>query len=257
MLLFKKINIWLFFMIVSYQGYCQAIIDVPIILSGEADSTRMIKNLSRADHFTAPLRQNELISQAYLYHETDALDTVEIQTGLSLNALPDGFKIYLKYQGVNKGAVFIQTDSLPFMQILKQGASLKVNELYDDLLELVFLNNNYHWINSEAKCPAGYVRINNFCIEEDESNSVSFFNAMQVCFNRGGRLCTMQEWTTACINNNGEIKNMTGNWEWINDFQDHGTNGSTMGGVNCTGTASRTNTHLYFFRCCIELEKND
>lgn len=95
-----------------------------------------------------------------------------------------------------------------------------------------------------------------YCIQENESISPNFFNALSACFGINdtalGRthLCTLNEWYTACTADIG-ILNMRNNTEMI--AQTNGTtNYITVGGLNCNTFSTDHVNGAWLYRCCIK-----
>jgi hypothetical protein len=255
MLLHKKVLIWCLLMLAIHSGMAQVDIDKQVIFTSPFDSLNRIDNLSRIDSLNVPLRMNEQVENSYRYFETTNLSTISVTTGLNLPSYQNGMLVHLKYNGVNQSAVYLNLDGLGPVQIVKNGSALDSADISNDLLSLVYIDQKFEWINRQKKCPKGYKKVKDFCIEINENPpQVTMFQAMNACKNKNAKLCTWNQWYTACSTNDGSLQNMTGNWEWLDEIHDHDNNGATVGGTTCTSMISRTNTLLFYYRCCRDLK---
>jgi hypothetical protein len=140
---------------------------------------------------------------------------------------------------------------------LIQGSSGNYNKIINanEIISSVFVNDTFLIINGVSNtCPPGFVSINsNSCIQVFENDSMSFFNAAQFCYSLGGRICSANEWVSACRNN--LIQDSTGNFEWLDDAGNFSSTindalVSVAGETSCINIWNYNPVTLRAFRCC-------
>ncbi|MCA9673137.1 MAG: hypothetical protein KC503_46410 [Myxococcales bacterium] len=103
-----------------------------------------------------------------------------------------------------------------------------------------------------AGAPKG-VAVGTFFIDQGEtdSSSVTWLEAASHCMAAGKRLCSSQEWVTACGNAAGfGIVQMTGQWEWVRELTTDGV-ARKHGFTDCASVSEHEITGgAYDTRCC-------
>ncbi len=104
-------------------------------------------------------------------------------------------------------------------------------------------------------CPGEMVAVGDYCIDSSEGKLRSWVDAAVDCMTQGKRLCSQDEWTTACSSSLA-LSDITGNWEWIADlFSD--TEAKKVGESTCGSLKQETVTSgLNATRCCLSRGAN-
>jgi len=107
----------------------------------------------------------------------------------------------------------------------------------------------------EADCPSGYTQVGNsdFCIENYEHGTATWYDAVEACANAGAHLCTLAEWVAADQIVDSPPYDMNDDDEWVADPCSAGATYRTIldyyGGSVHVGCALEGSTYAY--RCCV------
>ena len=226
-----------------------------LIFSNPNDSLRNIKNLSfPTDSLNAApayaVQQNNL-NFGQVFYTSDSL-SITMQPAIGNYA--DGLMVSFISAITNTGAVHVQLQNLPFVQVLKpDGLPLDSAEIIPGLpLTMVYSDSAFRIISSvNSYCPANTYAINeNTCIETEERAPSTFWLAVKTCGDEGGHLCNWNEWYVACFENPGLILNTTNNWEWIDDAANNQNEAKLVGNGGCEAGTHVVTTSSFSFRCC-------
>lgn len=101
-------------------------------------------------------------------------------------------------------------------------------------------------------CPPNTVSINErYCIDVSRSaNNLDFFDAMDYCAARGGRLCRWDEYHYACFTAAASLSALFTDWEWIDASSNHVHIGDQVGRTSCFSQRSQSPNALNSTRCC-------
>jgi subtilisin-like proprotein convertase family protein len=103
---------------------------------------------------------------------------------------------------------------------------------------------------ASSGCPSDMAQQSDYCIERNERSSDQWYDAANTCASIGRRLCSSAEWVGACRQNNGALQNMTGNWEWTDDYS-YNDNAQLFGHNSCTHRTWSGDGSNEYFRCCV------
>jgi hypothetical protein len=99
-------------------------------------------------------------------------------------------------------------------------------------------------------CPGTMADFGAFCIDKDDSSSLTWVRAAEHCMSKGKRLCSDSEWLTACQSSGKGMIDMTGTYEWIAQLASD-TSGKKRGSSTCASASSHSVTSgVYQTRCC-------
>ncbi len=107
-------------------------------------------------------------------------------------------------------------------------------------------------------CPNGYVKVSDFCIETDEHldedgnpAEYSFEKAADACFAVDARLCSADEWFSACqMSGVIGLNDMENNWERVDDLTSI-DEAIVFGFSDCTDSSEESINDSYKIRCCL------
>lgn len=128
---------------------------------------------------------------------------------------------------------------------------------------LIFDGARYQVLTALAKpCPQGASPGGAlFCIGDSVVAEGSFYDAVNVCTSRGGRLCTFGEWSSACRRQPGFLATVNA-YEWLDDAANNGNDAKTMGsgyngpdiveGPSCILGNTQLPTLIHKVRCCFD-----
>jgi hypothetical protein len=148
---------------------------------------------------------------------------------------------------------------LKWGQIALDSADLAVGEP----ARLVYDGNSFLLLNSVSRpCkPGTHVVGSLYCISDSAVGEGTFFDGIQACANRGGRLCSFGEWATACRQQAGFLGSVA-TAEWVDDAANNTNDAKVVGaGSNgpgpVTGTAceygnTKVPTLIFGYRCCFD-----
>lgn len=240
--------------------YCKAQVTVTdsITLNNIDASKRQVENLGLPNLKSNAVNVFTYQSNYLLFGNIlGGTDTLTLKFPVKYEKYYTGMVIYFLALNNNNGSLFVNVDSLGTKEIKVYNRSLNPNEIIANRIIRLMYNGNNFDLQSEpsSPCPNGFTSVNQkFCIEIDERDSLSFYDANIVCGDMNARLCTWSEWKYAC-DNNGALLNIIGNYEWIDDAENY-TGGfigaKVSGGTSCTDNLSQntSTTNIRKYRCC-------
>lgn len=128
---------------------------------------------------------------------------------------------------------------------------------------LVFDGVNWQLLNWNARpCPTGSKPANaGHCVDTETRGTGTYYEAVAACTDRGGRLCSFGEWSSACRRDPAFLPTVT-NYEWIEDAANNPNDGKVMGrgyngpdpmeGLACEWGWTQSPTIISLYRCCYD-----
>ncbi|MEZ4791283.1 MAG: hypothetical protein R2811_14905 [Flavobacteriales bacterium] len=128
---------------------------------------------------------------------------------------------------------------------------------------LVFDGVNWQLLNWNARpCPVGSIPANaGHCVDSETRGTGTYYEAVAACVDRGGRLCSFGEWSSACRRDPAFLTTVT-NYEWIEDAANNPNDGKVMGrgyngpdvmeGLACEWGWTQAPTIVSLYRCCYD-----
>lgn len=156
----------------------------------------------------------------------------------------------------NVGDVWIRLPGLPAYRLVRHdGASLPYSMLRDGrVAEVLFTGTNWILLSaSSSTCPIGSVAVNGrLCMDVDAIPGLRFYEALDVCGSRGGKLCTWDEYVAGCILLENQLNGLFDEWEWIDDTSNHTHTANQVARFTCQGqrSANVITTMVGDTRCC-------
>mgnify|MGYP003393378681 CR=1 FL=1 len=237
----------------------QTISDKPVVLEGAAAADRQVKGL--ADPAAEGEAMNARILQAggYVYAEAVGINTWAVILDPTPTAISTGTRLLVKVAADNSGPVSITVNGLGPWPVVKNAAlPLEANDVATgEVVAIVFDGSAFQLISARRiqrrPCPSGFAQVNDlYCIEQDQHDTLTWFDGSAVCSAMGAQLCTWGEWYSACVQAGAlGLNNMTGDWEWTNSAANGDHSVRVVGQANCTH-AGVTDTDVFSrnFRCC-------
>lgn len=128
---------------------------------------------------------------------------------------------------------------------------------------LIYAGTHYLVLNTVSRpCPKNTsVGSTLYCIDDSSSVEGTFYQGVNACASRGGRLCSFGEWTSACRKYPGFIGTVTA-YEWVDDAANSSGEAKTIGGgydgpnivegFDCRYGLSRDPALIFRHRCCFD-----
>jgi len=155
------------------------------------------------------------------------------------------------------GRTFVRVPPLSAVQLVRSdGSDPYLSDLQrDGIHEIVYAEGRFILLSAlNAECPTNSVRVNdNFCIQTNRRNQVNFAQAIAYCAERGGRLCTWDEYYAGCTLMGGQLQNLHSDWEWLNDMSDHVHSADQVGRTTCRSQRATHPPNTGSARCCYSL----
>lgn len=237
--------------------------DVPakVQLNGSAPNDRQVTGLSAPDAPEAGVAVASARTLSTNYALAQGQDVLTASLTPPIAAYFPGLLITLVPTQANHGAVSLSVDGLSALAVHKfVSLPLDSADLRPGIPVTVVFDGSAFQITSQLEpgCPAGTIAFTrDACIEAATRDSLTFYNANLACVAANGRLCTMNEWTRACLQVPG-FTNSVAAFEWADDAANFSGNAKVMGydGVsplpNCRSGGHTDPFGLRPYRCCFD-----
>ena len=212
--------------------------------------------LGTAVHFSGPAETRKLMGLATPTTDSSAITVAVAASGivhwavagstsdtLRLAMDPDvsGYRIGLLVRFIpnaeNPGKVWIDVDGLGAFPVLgNDGRELEKGALrVGSVAELLFAGGSWILMNlSHATCPPGSLPINaRVCMDVEARPGTLFYQATERCGERGGKLCTWDEYVAGCTMLQTQLTGLFDEWEWIDDCSNHTHSADQVGRFTC------------------------
>lgn len=174
------------------------------------------------------------------------------QNGLELRFMPNASAA---------GAVTINVDGLGAKRLYRtDGMFPAFGELAPGRISTIVYQDSAFFLMDRPRenCPSGFYDVNGqYCIQRNDTLSLSVFNATKWCGDRGARLCTWGEYIHACTVHQSAMEGMFDEWEWIDDSSDHTHTGVQAGRWQCRSersfVAAENPNNYAQVRCCYSI----
>lgn len=238
----------------------QLTIDKPIVLTGATANDRRVEGLG------APQDLNDLVNVgaaqdgSLLFGTTAGTgNAVQLTLQPPTGAYANGLRVRWIGLVENTGSVTIDVDGLGAKPLRdRAGLPLGIGALRaGQAVEALYADSVFILTSAEPSgCPEGYVAANaNFCIMQDEGPALNWYEAAAYCADRGGALCTLDQFLFSCHTLQGQLNDLFDNWEWIDDTSDHTHSADQINRWSCISmfNISASLTDLGRTRCCYPL----
>ena len=247
---------------VSVCALAQVHLDKPLQLTSPQDSLRQI------DALAAPSDPTSLITlgaaqQAAVnwYTVTGGTNIIQLSGSPQAAGYSNGMLIRWMPQSAKAGSVRVNVDGLGTRSVYRSDG-LQASEgqvSAGQVVEMIYMDTAFFIMGrSNTDCPTGYLRISDeFCMQQNDTLSVSIFTAIGHCFARGARLCTWDEYVMACTVQGAQLSGLFDDWEWIDDTSDHTHTADQVGRFGCRSQramdAAEHPNNYGVVRCCYRL----
>lgn len=120
--------------------------------------------------------------------------------------------------------------------------------------EIMYMGGAWWLLNpSTSSCPPGSIRTaGNVCIEQNSVPGMRFYQAVEHCAARGGKLCSWDEYAVGCALHQSTLAGLFNEWEWIDGSSNHTHSVNQAGRTTCQSQRSANAVTLIVgdTRCC-------
>lgn len=240
-----------------HLGHGQVRVDVPIQFNGP-DDQRTVQGLGAPAQADAMITVEGAVRSEWAWATALAQgDTLDLSFSPAPAALRDGLLLrFLAPQELHGPWWLRAAGYAPLPLVRTDGLPIADGQIIaGQVCEVLHAGGRYHLLNAtETGCPSGYLQVNaNYCIESYSSDLAIFYDAIDQCALKGGKLCTWDEYQAACFLLDGQFDNMFVEWEWIDDTANHLHTANQAGRTSCEGVRNRVVNVEARVRCCHHL----
>lgn len=187
---------------------------------------------------------------------TRTADTLILQPVFEPNLRLNGQLFRFLMDANSTGDTWIGSPGFSTARLLDGDGSLITEGMLrqGETIQVQWKDSVYYLLNPPPSiCPTGFIRINEtLCIQSSDNTLVDWYEANEICDEKGGRLCTWGEYIHACQSHGPQMTGLFNNWEWMDDSSDHTHTADQVGRWACHSNRSKGATHQEFanFRCC-------
>ncbi|MBK9763843.1 MAG: hypothetical protein IPO87_10880 [Flavobacteriales bacterium] len=246
----------IFFLSATLSSKAQVQLDHSLVITG-SEEQRAVIGLG-VPLIEAAAVNVEVLSTGIIHWATAVWngDTLLLVMSPALETVRDGLLVRFLPPLVNSGTAWLQLPgSTPRILLRHDGLPLAIGDLLmDKVAEVLLANGNWFLLNASREfCPPGSLPLNNrSCMEVDATPGLKFYEAVEHCGKRGGKLCVWDEYAAACTVLGNQLNGMFDEWEWIDDASNHTHTTNQAGRFTCESERS-INTLILFTgdtRCC-------
>lgn len=220
----------------------QVQIDVPVQLTGPAAERHV-------DGLAAPTEGHALVTVEGAVRAEWQWAAVQVQgSTINLSLSPavttyaDGLLLRFMVPVDIAGPLLINADGLSALPLVRpDGLPPAVGQLRQgSIAEVMHAGGRFILLSApERGCPPGSLAVNErVCIDQTSANDLIFYDAVDRCAFRGGRLCTWDEYHAACVLLAGQLMGMFNEWEWVDDTANHSQTAAQAGRTHCMSQRS-------------------
>jgi len=184
---------------------------------------------------------------------------LSVQFSPPLQAYFPGLRVSIVPDTGNTGPVLLRIDALPPVPV-HRGVNMDLDsgEVRAHVPMLLIHDGAAFQVVGplDVPCDPGYFPISrDACIQRSPNAPVTFWQALIQCHDQGARLCSFNEWFSACTQADGLFPSIMG-WEWV----DHAANNADLTkqmGLNnqtlipdCFSGSRAQPSITSYFRCC-------
>jgi len=246
----------IFFLSVTLCPKAQVQVDRPLVITG-SEEQRAVVGLGAP--FVESAAVNVDVLSTGIVHWAAANwsgDTLLLAMEPAVGTVRDGLLVRFLPPTANSGVAWLQLPgSVPRSLLRHDGLPLAIGDLLmDNVAEVLLANGNWVLLNASREfCPPGSLPLNNrSCMEVDATPGLKFYQAVEHCGKRGGKLCAWDEYASACAVLGNQLNGMFDEWEWIDDAANHTHTTNQVGRFTCESERS-INTLILTTgdtRCC-------
>ena len=240
----------------------QVHLDKPLNLTAAQDSLRRIEGLaSPLDATSLITLDNAQQAASNWYTVTGGTTVTQLAGSPPAQAYANGMLIRWIPLAAKSGNVKVNVDGLGTRAVYRTDGlpATEGQVAVAKAVEMIYVDTAFFIMGrSITDCPSGFVRISDeFCIQQNDTLSVSIFTAISHCYARGARLCTWDEYTMACTAYGAQLSGLFDDWEWIDDTSDHTHTVDQVARYSCNGNravnAVEAPASFGVVRCCYRI----
>lgn len=231
-------------------------VDKPIRFTG-SEGERSVQGIAEPIADSVVVNVNVLSSgRVHWGAASMSVDTVQIVVEPSISELRAGLLLRFLPTANNTGRVWIDCSSdTPFELRRHDGLPLYPGSLRTGAVaEIMFTGGTWVLLNgSSALCPPGSLPINaRSCMDVAPRTGLIFYDALAYCTERGGKLCTWDEYAVGCTVLGAQLTGLFSEWEWLDDCSNHTHTADQAGRFTCQSqrTLSTITLSPANARCC-------
>ncbi|MBL7983262.1 MAG: hypothetical protein JNL52_15780 [Flavobacteriales bacterium] len=234
----------------------QVDLNVPIRLTGPEDQRR-IDGIGQPAQSDAAVTVEAAVRDGWRWCTAQRIaDTLELSTTPTVVPVRDGLLLRFAVPQDMSGRLWARIQGGAAMPLLRTDG---VNPTWGQMTtgriaEVLVAAGRYTLLNlPEPECPPATISVNsNFCIDQTTVAGQLIYQAMDRCARRGGKLCTLDEYSAACSLVGTQLTGMFNEWEWIDDTSNHSHTADQAGRFTCTSHRSESVllVRVAETRCC-------
>ncbi len=244
-------------MLLHLPVLAQVGLDVPVRLVGGAGERRV-------DSISPPVLPSSAITlmeatQGATHWAPASMegDTVFLEPQVPVEQARDGLMLRFSAPQALSGDVFIRTGDGAAVPLLRpDGIGIMLGQVLENTIcEVVLHGERFILLAPEPRgCPTGSLQVNDrFCFAQDEILNVDYYQAVDACAKKGGRLCKRDEYLTACLLLEDQLIGLFNGWEWIDETSDHTHTADQAGNATCLSHRDSGPPLIHQTRCCFYL----
>lgn len=226
----------------AVASHAQVEIDRGIRFTGP-DGTRQLNGLAAPANESAAITVGVLASGTVHWAEASGTaNALLLQTTPPVQTVSDGLLLRFLSPLDNEGSVTLAVDGAGEAALVNpDGTPLPKGALRNSsVYEVLYYSGAWHLLNASTRqCPPGTVRtVDPVCMDVTPVPGLRFYEAIDHCAERGGKLCTWDEYAVGCALQQSALNGLFNEWEWIDDTSNHTHSANQAGRFTCQSQRS-------------------
>lgn len=246
----------------AQQVSAQVHLDKPLVLVAQDSVDRMVFGLGRAEGEQGLITLGDARSGAYQWAVASGNGAaIALSLDPPCSAYANGLTLRFLPLGPASSVVTFNVDGLgPRPVYRSDGQRVMGGDIEPGRISEAIYADSAFFLQGRAltKCPQGYLQANSsLCLMRNDTLSMSVYSATNWCYSRGSRLCSWDEYISACSALQGQLEGLFDEWEWIDGNADHVHTAIQAGRWACRserswGAIESPNNYAQV-RCCYSL----
>lgn len=254
----KRSALHLLVLCISGALYGQVTLDVGIRFTG-ADSAARITGLATPITGTSAISVS-VFASGFAHWATANMQGAVLQLTIApaVDVLNQGLLLRTLVPADNTGPLSVSLAGQSTLPLLRTtGEPLPPSALRSGAVaELLFSGDAWLLLNpSTTTCPTGTLHTSgHVCMDSTSIQGLRFYQAVEHCAARGGKLCSWDEYATGCALLQSQLSGLFNEWEWIDDASNHTHSANQAGRFTCQSQRSANALTLITgdTRCCFK-----
>lgn len=240
----------------------QVRVDKPVVFTGSSPAQRQVEGLGPAAGDDALIDLAGARSGSYQWGVAcGTSNAITLTLDPPCSAYTTGLQVRFLPARISGGPVTLNVDGLgPRRLYRSDGLPPVLGQLQPGRITEITYVDTAFFLNTRASkaCPDGFLQANSeFCLQRNDTTSMSVYSATRWCTERGAQLCTWDQYIHACQALQSQLEGLFDDWEWIDDTADHTHTGVQAGRWACRserswGALENPNNYAQV-RCCFRL----